>query len=58
MYENSVNNDRNIFEIPALLPSPTRKSRTGKFKIIYLILNFLQSVFPRLHDKKVGISKF
>ena len=43
MYENRVKNNRNNFEIPALLYLLTRKSRVavGKFKIIYIIFNFL-----------------
>ena len=41
MYKIRINNDRNIFEISALLSSrPMRKSRAGKFKIIYIFLIF------------------
>ena len=40
MYGNRVKNDRNIFEIPALLSCEQGNSQWGKFKIIYIFLNF------------------
>ena len=58
MYKNRVKKDRKIFEILTLLIFPTRKSKAGKFKIIFIILNFPTLDFlVRKIKEWVGISK-
>ena len=65
MYKNRVKNDGIFFEIPTLLSCKQEnqaENRAGKFKItyIYIILNFptlFSAGFPRLQDKRAGISK-
>ena len=57
MYKNRVNNDRNFFEIPTLLSCKWGNPEGENSKYI---LNFpapFSARFPRLQDKRVGISK-
>ena len=60
MYKNRVKNNRNFFEIPALLTCE-QGNQEGKIQNNIYILNFpilFSAGFPRSQDKRTGISNF
>ena len=60
IYENWVKNDRNVFEIPALLSCTNEEIQSGKIQNNISILNFpalFSAEFHHLQDNRAGISK-